>query len=66
VMSVLCSNMNQLVKRDEILMKVWGSDDYFLGRSLDVFISKLRKYLNADKKVEIENHHGIGFKLTVK
>ena len=66
VMSVLCSNMNQLVKRDEILMKVWGSDDYFLGRSLDVFISKLRKYLTADKEVEIENHHGIGFKLNIK
>jgi DNA-binding response OmpR family regulator len=66
VLLALCSNMHKVVKRDELLMKVWGSDDYFLGRSLDVFISKLRKYLSADPSIEIENHHGVGFKLTVK
>ena len=66
VLQVLCSSINQVLKRDELLMKVWGSDDYFLGRSLDVFISKLRKYLGDDKMVEIENHHGIGFKLSVR
>lgn len=66
ILYVLCCNLHNVVKRDELLMKVWGSDDYFLGRSLDVFISKLRKYLAADSKVEIENHHGVGFKLAVK
>lgn len=66
VLYALCCNMHKVVKRDELLMKVWGSDDYFLGRSLDVFISKLRKYLSADPSVEIENHHGVGFKLSLK
>jgi DNA-binding response OmpR family regulator len=66
IMYALCSNMHKVIKRDELLMKVWGNDDYFLGRSLDVFISKLRKYLSADTSVEIENHHGVGFKLAVK
>ncbi|MBK9729727.1 MAG: response regulator transcription factor [Chitinophagaceae bacterium] len=66
ILYALCSNLHNVVKRDELLMKVWGSDDYFLGRSLDVFISKLRKYLTVDPQVEIENHHGVGFKLTVK
>lgn len=66
ILYTLCCNLHHVVKRDELLMKVWGSNDYFLGRSLDVFISKLRKYLSADPAVEIENHHGVGFKLTVK
>ncbi len=66
VLYSLCSNMHKVVKRDEILRKVWGSDDYFLGRSLDVFISKLRRYLSEDPLVEIENHHGVGFKLSIK
>ena len=66
IMYALCTNMHKVIKRDELLMKVWGNDDYFLGRSLDVFISKLRKYLSADTSVEIENHHGVGFKLAVK
>ncbi|MBA3647949.1 MAG: response regulator transcription factor [Chitinophagales bacterium] len=63
VLKTLCSSMNQLVKRNDLLLRVWGSDDYFLGRSLDVFISKLRKYLSSDPQVEIENHHGVGFRL---
>jgi len=46
-------------------MAVWGDDDYFLGRSLDVFISKLRKYLKEDPSVQIINYHGVGFKLEV-
>jgi len=66
VLYTLCCNLHKIVKRDELLMKVWGSNDYFLGRSLDVFISKLRKYISADPSAEIENHHGVGFKLTVK
>lgn len=65
VLKTLCINIGQLVKREEILKQVWGDDDYFLGRSLDVFISKLRKYLSKDKKVNIINHHSVGFQLTV-
>jgi len=53
---------NQVVKRSVILEQLWGEDDYFLGRSLDVFISRLRKYLNGDGSLKIENIHGVGFK----
>jgi DNA-binding response OmpR family regulator len=55
-----------VLKREEILTTVWGDDDYFMGRSLDVFISKLRKYLKEDSSVEIVNYHGVGFKLEVR
>jgi len=65
VLSYFCKNMNQVIKREEILKEVWGENDYFLGRSLDVFISKLRKYLKLDPKIKIINHHGVGFKLTL-
>ena len=53
---------NQVVKRSTILKQLWGEDDYFLGRSLDVFISRLRKYLREDPRLRIENIHGVGFK----
>ena len=53
---------NQVVKRSAILEQLWGEDDYFLGRSLDVFISRLRKYLGQDESLKIENIHGVGFK----
>lgn len=59
-------NINKVLTRDEILEKVWGSNDYFLGRSLDVFISRLRKYFTPDPDIGIVNLHGIGFKLVVK
>lgn len=59
-------NANKVLSRNEILEKVWGSDDYFLGRSLDVFISRLRKYFKADPNVKITNLHGIGFRFSVK
>ncbi|MEN8117451.1 MAG: response regulator transcription factor [Bacteroidota bacterium] len=59
-------NTNKVLSRNEILEKVWGSDDYFLGRSLDVFISRLRKYFKADPAVKIVNLHGIGFRFSVK
>ncbi len=62
----LCENSNRIVERSLILQKIWGKDDYFMGRSLDVFISRLRKYLQADPQIEIENVHGIGFCLKVK
>ena len=54
---------NQVLKRSDILERVWGEDDYFLGRSLDVFISRLRKYLKADEALKLENIHGVGFRL---
>jgi DNA-binding response OmpR family regulator len=59
-------NSNKVLSRNEILEKVWGSDDYFLGRSLDVFISRLRKYFKADSNVKITNLHGIGFRFSFK
>lgn len=65
ILSCFIRNQGQLLKREEILKEVWGDDDYFMGRSLDVFISRLRKYLQKDKKVEILNVHGIGFRLLV-
>lgn len=58
----LCLNANRVLKRDEILMNVWGKDDYFLGRSMDVFITKVRKYLKDQPGVELQTIHGIGFK----
>jgi DNA-binding response OmpR family regulator len=57
-----CINPNRIVKREEVLTKVWGKDDYFLGRSMDVFITKLRKYLKQEPDVEIQTIHGVGFK----
>ena len=59
-------NQNEVIKRSDILEKVWGEDDYFLGRSLDVFISRLRKYLKRDELLKIENIHGVGFRLKTK
>lgn len=53
---------NQVIKRATILEELWGEDDYFMGRSLDVFISRLRKYLAEDESLKIENIHGVGFK----
>lgn len=66
VLRFFCNNMGVVVRREDILKEVWGDDDYFLGRSMDVFISKLRKYLRHDPAVEIVNYHGIGFKFHIK
>ncbi len=66
ILKILCKFMNQVVARDIVLTGVWGQDDYFVGRSLDVFITKLRKYLKEDEKIQIANVHGIGFKLEVE
>lgn len=66
VLRLLCLHQDRVLKREEILKSVWGDDDYFLGRSLDVFLSKLRKYLKEDPNVEIANYHGVGFRLEVK
>ncbi|MCL4108667.1 UNVERIFIED_CONTAM: hypothetical protein GTU68_006985 [Idotea baltica] len=62
----LLMQQNRVCKRSDILREIWGEDDYFLGRSLDVFISKLRKYLASDESVQIENIHGVGFRLKIQ
>jgi len=63
LLRLLAENKNQLVERDFALEKIWGSSDYFIGRSMDVFIAKLRKMLKMDPTVSITNVHGTGFKL---
>lgn len=59
-------NLEIVLKREDILMKIWGNDDYFNGRSLDVFISRLRKYLKDDERIEIKNIHRVGFKMSIQ
>jgi DNA-binding response OmpR family regulator len=66
LLKILAKNKNKLVNREFILKEVWGNDDYFLGRSMDVFIAKLRKYLKKDAGLSITNVHGAGFKLEEK
>jgi len=66
LLRVLYSNKNQLITREKALKTVWGSDNYFIGRSMDVFITKLRKYLKDDPDITIVNVHGTGFRLEVK
>ena len=65
VLKLLYQNRERVLKREEILKQVWGDDDYFMGRSMDVFISKLRKYLKEDESIQIVNYHGVGFKLEI-
>jgi DNA-binding response OmpR family regulator len=65
LLKYLVENANRVIKRSDILLSVWGEDDYFLGRSLDVFVSRLRKYLKADERITIENVHGVGFRFLV-
>ena len=65
VLRLLCLNMNQLVRRETALKNIWGADDYFMGRSMDVYIAKLRSYLKDDLSVNIINVHGTGFKLEI-
>lgn len=61
VLAYLMNRPNTLIRRDELLRAVWGDDDYFMGRSLDVFISRLRKRLADDPTLRIDNVHGVGF-----
>lgn len=65
VLKMLAQNINQLVRREQLLLNIWGSDDYFMGRSMDVYIAKLRSYLKTDPTINIVNIHGTGFKLEV-
>ncbi len=66
LLKLLANNRDNVLTREQILKSLWGDDDYFMGRSLDVFISRLRKILSKDPGVRIENLHGIGFKMVVK
>jgi len=62
LLQFLFENRNRLVRREEILNTIWGDDDYFLGRSLDVFISRLRKILSNEPSIQIQNIHGVGYR----
>ena len=59
-------NVNDILPRSAALTEIWGQDDYFTARSMDVFVTKLRKYLRLDENIEIVNIHGNGFQLLVK
>lgn len=65
LLKLLCKNANGILQRNDALKAVWGDDNYFNGRSMDVYIAKLRKRLKADSSIEIMNIHGKGFKLLV-
>jgi DNA-binding response OmpR family regulator len=65
LLHLLCLNMNRTLPREEALRRVWNDENYFSGRSMDVFISRLRKYLGDDNRVEIMGVHGKGFRLVV-
>jgi DNA-binding response OmpR family regulator len=61
ILKFLCLNKNNVIRREQILVAIWGENDYFAGRSLDVFISKLRKYFSSDPSITIENIPKVGF-----
>lgn len=63
VLRFLAQRPDQIVRREDLLKAIWGNDDYFMGRSLDVFVSRLRKYLAQDAALKIEGIHGVGFRL---
>lgn len=65
LLKLFIRNLNTVIKKEDILNHVWGSDSYFNSRSLDVFISKLRKHLSHDPSVQINNIHGIGFIMVI-
>ena len=66
LLKLLCEYKNDLLPREIALKKIWGDDGYFTTRSMDVFITKLRKYLKDDPSIEIRNIHGSGFIMTLK
>ena len=65
ILKLLFKFNGQVLPREVILNAVWGQNDYFVGRSLDVFITKLRKYLKDDNRIVLSNIHGVGFKLEI-
>lgn len=66
LLRMFCMHKNDVLPRSEALKKIWGEDNYFTARSMDVFVTKLRKYLAQDEDIEIVNIHGNGFRLLVK
>ncbi len=66
LLRMFCTHLNDILPRSEALTKIWGEDNYFTARSMDVFVTKLRKYLKGDSNIEIVNIHGNGFQLLVR
>lgn len=66
ILNYLCMHRNKVIRREDLLKDLWGENDYFLGRSLDVFITKIRKYLKEDPQIEIENVFKVGFIFKVR
>lgn len=66
LLELLALNPNELIGRELALKKIWGSDDYFTARSMDVYITKLRKFLSEDERLNIKNIHGAGFQLIIR
>ena len=64
LLNLLTNHPGEILKRKDLLERIWGREDYFLGRSMDVFISRLRKHLSKDPSIKIENVHGIGFRIS--
>ena len=65
LLSLLLNNINDLTSREEALIKIWNDDNYFTSRSMDVYVTKIRKYLSKDSSIKIENIHGKGFKFSI-
>ena len=65
LLSLLLNNINDLTTREEALIKIWNDDNYFTSRSMDVYVTKIRKYLSKDSSIKIENIHGKGFKFSI-
>ena len=65
LLTLLLDNMNDLTTSEEALVKIWNDDNYFTSRSMDVYVTKIRKYLSKDPKIKIENIHGKGFKFSI-
>jgi DNA-binding response OmpR family regulator len=66
LLKLLVDHQGQVLERELLSNMVWGDDNYFVGRSMDVFITRLRKYLSQDENISIVNIHGVGFKLVVQ
>ena len=65
LLQMFCENKNEIVSRDEVLRKIWGDNNYFNARTMDVYICKVKKYLKADNSLEIINIHGTGYKMNI-
>jgi DNA-binding response OmpR family regulator len=66
LLELLALNPNELISREMALKKIWGADDYFTARSMDVYVTKLRKFLSEDPRLNIKNIHGAGFQLIIR